>query len=64
MVFLLPDRAVAAARAQGLPGPVLEAIGGASVSRFGHAFRGNVRCDADIEGLSALARIKVATARR
>ncbi len=64
VVFLLPERAVVAARAEGLPDPVLDAIDGADVSRFGHAFTVNVRREADIEGLSTLARVKVATARR
>jgi hypothetical protein len=62
VVFLLPERAVVAARAADLPAATLAAVDGASVSRFGHAFDLSVNKEADLEGLAALARIKVETA--
>jgi hypothetical protein len=62
VVFLLPERAVVAARAAGLPEATLAAIDGASVSRFGHAFNLSVRAEGDLEGLDTLAQIKIDTA--
>lgn len=62
VVFLLPERAVIAARAADLPATTLAAMDGASVSRFGHAFNLSVKTEADLDGLAALARIKVETA--
>lgn len=62
VVFLLPERAVAAAREETLPPATLAAMDGASVSRFGHAFNLVVREEADLDGLATLARIKVVTA--
>jgi hypothetical protein len=62
VVFLLPERAVVAARAADLPAATLAAMDGASVSRFGHAFNLFVKKEADLDGLAALARIKVESA--
>ncbi len=61
VVFLMPERAVLAAREAALPEVVTQAMDGASVSKFGHAFDIHVKDEALLPALATLARIKLET---
>lgn len=62
VVFLLPERAVQAARMAGLPEEVMQAMGAADVSKFGHAFNVFVADESQLDAVATLARIKLESA--
>ncbi len=64
VIFLLPERAVEAARATRLPRRVLEAIEDAKPSKLGRAFRVHVRREADLPAVRKLAAIKAESWKR
>ncbi len=62
VVFLLPERAVEAARGEELPEEVVLAMDGSSVSRFGHAFNVSITDETLLDAAATLARIKLESA--
>ena len=59
VIFLLPERAVEAAREAELPEEVVLAMDDASVSKFGHAFNLYITIETQLDAVATLARIKL-----
>jgi len=64
VIFLLPERAVEAAREAVLPPAVVERMENAESSRFGRAFRVSVHSTDDVTAVETLIAIKAASAKR
>ncbi len=64
VIFLLPERAVEAAREADLPPAVLERMEAAKAYKVGRAFRVSVHAAEDIPAVETLIAIKAASAKR